>query len=469
MVGNWAGEQSGEYLAQQGVDLLTGAPATASAPAFSPPLVNPATVSTPATAYPATEAMMSGTDLLASAPSMSSWGSTGASTGALGAQAATDAATWGAQSADAYNTISGLYEGSAGLYGTPAAGGMGEMVSQYLPYVGAALGTYGAYDLFTNDRTSGRTGTGTTMAQGAASGAAIGGAMMPGWGHLIGGIIGGLGGAIHNMTGSRKGKEQLMRDSVRSKFKEAGLVDDKYIMTLDNGRQLDLGKDGSWAPYNVDTNKASAQQGVGWLQPLAYMIAGGNDKMADQFAGILYNELDPTGDMDLMQLRDEVLYVYKKFGVKPSQLAQFANESVEDTELRKLDPARRDAFLAALESLKVGGGLQDLSVPKPSAPAAPPVAGEMPQPQSSAQSQAQATMEEVVGALGTGGTGPRPNVPNVTPNVSQLPAGLGGAQQPRPNPRPSAIPANSPFAKDEDKQAKPNQKKSFQSIFGVSR
>jgi hypothetical protein len=469
-LGNYAGEQTGEYLAQEGIDLLTGAPAVAPS-ASSVPLVNPSTVSTPY-GYPATQGVMEGTDLLSSsAPSMSSmdalnggsslWnaaeagGSLGASGAGLGAQAGTTAAQWGAQTAADYETISSLYDGAASLYGTPAAEAtLGQTVGQYMPYVGGALGAYGAYDLLTNDRTSGRTGTGTTMAQGAASGAAIGGAIVPGWGHAIGAVLGGLAGAIHNMTGSRKGTEQLMRDSVRSKLKEGGIVDEKYMMTLDNGRQLDLGKDGSWAPYNVDQNKPSAQQGIGWLQPLAYMIAGGNDKMADDFAGILYNELDPTGDMDLMQLRDEVLHVYKKFGIKPSQMGQFLNESVEDQEHRKLDPARRDAFLAAMESLKVGGGLQDLSIPKPgAAPGAPPVADGAPPSQPPAQSQAQAQLGEIVAGLSNSKpTDQRPNPPRVMPEITPNQASAFGVATAAAGSKPP-----------------PPQKPKQQSIFGVSR
>lgn len=161
------------------------------------------------------------------------------------------------------------------------------------------------------------------------------------------------------MFGSSKGKEQVARDRHRHNWEKKGFTTD-YKMTLDDGTILDLGKDGP-DQYNYDPTKASAEQGIGWLNPIAYMITGGA-KNYGQFAAQLYNQIDPTGDMDLNQFRDKVLLMLKKWGFTPSQARAFFEQQVKEG---KLDQNTANAFFASQDSLRPGGGPQNLTKPAP--------------------------------------------------------------------------------------------------------
>lgn len=114
------------------------------------------------------------------------------------------------------------------------------------------------------------------------------------------------------------------------------------------------------AEYNIDFNDPQAAQTVGWLQPLAYFVANGDKKLASDFTGELYNTIKGATPEET---RKNVLAVYQKYqglGLTPSFLREWLQEEVKQG---RLDQGSADAYFAATDSLKAGGGMQDLTKP----------------------------------------------------------------------------------------------------------
>lgn len=209
---------------------------------------------------------------------------------------------------------------------------------------------------------------------------------------------------------SGKDPDQKRRDKLRGRLRDVKVLDDDWNMVLDDGTTLRMGIDGKSKPYNVDFSKASAEQGIGWLQPLAYWVAEGNQKLADDFAGQIYSQLDPTGNMSPDELRDKILLVYQKLQAKPSMLTNFYNEAEQKG---FLGADQKNAFLAAISSLRPGGGPQNLQ-PKTPAPG-PSVASGAPPLGASTQTQAPAPMVNPMQSNSIVGSAPPPPKPKPKP------------------------------------------------------
>lgn len=114
--------------------------------------------------------------------------------------------------------------------------------------------------------------------------------------------------SIGSMMKSGKSGVQKVRDSFRGDLKEAGVVDDKYMVTLADGSKFNVGLDGKTKYQNVGENidgKTTRNAwDVDWSNPLAKFatdkiepmirnIYGADDKkagyMPGQFTGILVN------------------------------------------------------------------------------------------------------------------------------------------------------------------------------------
>jgi len=224
-----------------------------------------------------------------------------------GAQAASNAGTSvgsalaqkGAASQAAWNSGADAATQAAARQGGSSFGG----VAAAAPYLGAAAGAYGLYDLANDWGEGDRSvkGTGMGAAQGAAAGAALG-SVVPGIGTLAGGIVGGAFGAASKYAKAGKHGDQKDRDNaIRNPWQQSGFIDNNYNFTLADGSQYDMGRDGSEQIYNVDFNQEGVGEAVGALNPLAVIHANaygnGSEKIMTDTSGMLTNAALSSGDM----------------------------------------------------------------------------------------------------------------------------------------------------------------------------
>lgn len=110
-----------------------------------------------------------------------------------------------------------------------------------------------------------------------------------------------------------KHKDQLLRDAVRKNMVEHGALGADFSLGLANGAKFDMGADGKTKNYNVDFSKDTATQDVDYLQPLANIITGGNEKASSDLTGQFLNASRSTGDARANQLQ-----IYKNSGFDTS-------------------------------------------------------------------------------------------------------------------------------------------------------
>ncbi len=197
--------------------------------------------------------------------------------------------------------------------------------------VGGALGfagaAYSAYGLISN---FGKSDPVTGALQGAATGAYIG-SVVPGIGTLIGGAIGAVAGGILGCIKTGKHKDQIARDNVRDFLQERGILNADYQLQLADGSMYDIGKDGGFTLFNtdgttrhgydVDFKNPLAGQVVGWIQPLASLLTGGNKKLKDDFTGYFTNAA-LSNATDLESARANVLKLYQQSQATPEIMVQ---------------------------------------------------------------------------------------------------------------------------------------------------
>lgn len=320
------------------------------------------------------------------------------------------------------------------LPGTTLAGetgGLGSMLSTAGQIIGPAVGAYGAYNLFSNNDDLQQGGS---ALQGAASGAALGSPFGPP-GMAIGAIIGGISGFLHAKFGSSKGKEQLERDAVRSHLQENGILDDNYMLTLADGTRFDLGKDGNALLdnvganidgkrqrhyYDVDFSDPANAQRVAALNPLAYIIAGGNDKRASDLVGMFTNAIASSKDKD-----SNIASLYSQFGMDHGTAYNTIDQMVKEN---KLDAGKADAFKNGIDELFGVGAYAGGNKPKPVTP--PPQ--QAPAPQQAAPPPAPGQPQQSPKYPGT----LRPQPP--LPTQQQV--------TPKPQPQPVQQPPKAPFS-----------------------
>lgn len=313
----------------------------------------------------------------------------------------------------------------------PETGGLGSALSTAGQIIGPVVGGLGAYDLFShNDDLQ----QGGSALQGAASGAAIGSPFGPP-GMAIGAIIGGISGFLHAKFGSSKGKEQLERDAVRSHLQENGILDDNYMLTLADGTRFDLGKDGNALLdnvganidgkrqrhyYDVDFSDPANAQRVAALNPLAYIIAGGNDKRASDLVGMFTNAIASSKDKD-----SNIASLYSQFGMDHGTAYNTIDQMVKEN---KLDAGKADAFKNGIDELFGVGAYAGGNKPKPVTP--PPQ--QAPAPQQAAPQPTPGQPQQSPKYPGT----PRPQPP--LPTQQQV--------TPKPQPQPVQQPPKAPFS-----------------------
>lgn len=169
-------------------------------------------------------------------------------------------------------------------------------------------------------------------------------------------------GAIRGAFGGKKDQDQYGRDSVRSAGQDAKWFDSNFQVPLGD-ITLDMGKDGGFKygqgtpgerpVYNIDwDNDPNASQAVGWLRPLAAVLAKGDKKLTDDFTAQFYNELTKDGGAtDLASIRKRVVELYNHFQLRPSIVRDAINSM-------DWDQGTKDAAFAAIDNLRPGQDFQ---------------------------------------------------------------------------------------------------------------
>ncbi len=170
-----------------------------------------------------------------------------------------------------------------------------------------------------------------------------------------------------SLGGSGKGEDQQQRDVVRKMLKESGFLGDPKAedWNLENpdGTSFDIGKDGGarledGRRYSdVDTTKQGAA--IGAVNPLAYIITGGDEKLATNFAGYFTNTITQgEGATNPETARLNALDKYKKAGI-----------DTPDKAIAKIDELLKSGKIDEEKAAAFKGGIA--SVFSPSAPTTP--------------------------------------------------------------------------------------------------
>lgn len=230
-----------------------------------------------------------------------------------------------------------------------AASGIGSAGNYILP----AAGAVGALDLGIR-----RPGGVAGAAEGAASGAAMGSYLGP-WGAGIGAGVGALYGGFNKATG--KDQDQIARDNMRSALQEHGFIDQGYNLTLADGKPFNMGMDGgatipNWDGkgarpyYNTDTSNPMTHQTVGWVNPIAELLAGKNDKLRSDLAGYLTNAATSNAST-LEGVRSNVMTMMQKLGLDETKMRQGLGAMLQSGEITQQE---HDAYQYGIGTLLSG-------------------------------------------------------------------------------------------------------------------
>ena len=209
-----------------------------------------------------------------------------------------------------------------------------------LPFAGAI---YSAYNLVSN---FGRSDLATGAINGTALGAYLG-SVVPGVGTLLGGMLGGvLGAASSFVLQSGKDKDQIQRDALRSKLQDLGLIDQNYQIELANGDRFDLGKDGGFTlenldgsrrhNYETDPSNPLSSLAIGLLNPIAFLLTGGEPKAQSDLVGLLANAATRNAKT-AEEVRKNVLGFLQKLDIREEQLLNALKSSTHSKSLRSAE------------------------------------------------------------------------------------------------------------------------------------
>jgi hypothetical protein len=163
------------------------------------------------------------------------------------------------------------------------------------------------------------------------------------------------------LLGSKKHDDQIHRDRWRKFGEKSGFLTKQdrpdggqksHFVQLADGSMYDVGLDGKDKtasgdrPYNINWEDPRAGQLVGLLNPIGFVMSGGNDKLQSDSVGYLYNAATSSGDP--MQ---NIRHFYDKLGLNPESAKQALDELVEK---KKIKPEERDAYLHGVNQVFAG-------------------------------------------------------------------------------------------------------------------
>ena len=174
-------------------------------------------------------------------------------------------------------------------------------------------------------------------------------------------------GMLDKFTGSGKSEDQQQRDKIRASLKSSGFLGDPgaedWNIENADGSTYDIGKDGGAKRDNgmgyAEVDTKTQGNAIGAVNPLAYLITGGNEKLATNFAGYLTNSTTVgAGGKDAAVANANALARYKAAGY---DTAEKAIAGIDDMlKAGKIDAAKAAAFKGGINT--VFG-----AVPKPAA------------------------------------------------------------------------------------------------------
>jgi len=249
---------------------------------------------------------------------------------------------------------------------TPAAG-----MSTLGTVASAAAALYGTYQLASNWGKMSRT-------QGAMSGAIAGagiGSFVPGVGTAVGAAAGAVVGLLSSFVHTGKHEDQLRRDGVRDFLKKNGMItaDNKlqladinvdgqpefFDIGLDGGARQGYDFSGGRRPYEVRTEHPFSVQAVGWANPLAVVLTGGDAKLTSDFAGYFANASMSNTD-DIEGVRANILQIMKNMKLTRQSAESTLQQLLSDG---KIDEPHYQAYMISLDTLFKGDSKQYVTTP----------------------------------------------------------------------------------------------------------
>lgn len=104
-------------------------------------------------------------------------------------------------------------------------------------------------------------------------------------------------------------------------LQQKGALDENYNLSLADGSKYDIGKDGSTQAYNVDLKGEMSHQAIGWANPLAEVMSGGDPKLRENFAGYFANA-GMSNAKTLDDVKANILAIAEKTGMSQEQIQE---------------------------------------------------------------------------------------------------------------------------------------------------
>lgn len=259
--------------------------------------------------------------------------------------------------------INSLDEAATGT--TEASAGMSTLGTA----VSAAAAIYGTYQLASN---WGHMSKKEGIISGATAGAGVG-SLVPGVGTVVGAAVGAVVGFVSSFIHTGKHEDQISRDGVRQFMRENGmLVDDRHLQLADldgNGQPevFDIGLDGGAspdyaggrAPYQVNEEHPFSVQAVGWANPIAAILCGGDAKLTSDFTGYFANAA-MSNTTDIEGVRANVLQIMKNTGMNRQNSEATLKKLLDEG---KIDRMHFDAYMQSIDTLFAGDSRRYVTTP----------------------------------------------------------------------------------------------------------
>lgn len=159
------------------------------------------------------------------------------------------------------------------------------------------------------------------------------------------------------LFGSSKDKDQQRRDSLRGMVQGRGVSNESHRIPYASGREpFDLGSEtlsnGSPA-YNVDFSQPLAGDIVATVNPLAFILSGGDPKETSDLTGMLTNYAYGGGEItNKDEVRNNILNIYRRSGFTPDDVLSQLQTLYENGKINK---SQYDVSVQKINSLKQGG------------------------------------------------------------------------------------------------------------------
>lgn len=162
------------------------------------------------------------------------------------------------------------------------------------------------------------------------------------------------------LFGSAKHQDQIMRDRIRTHLEKLGMattIDGSHHVKLADGSFYNIGLDGSTTipnlaegqrrPYNTDPTNPLVPQVVGWLNPLAVVLTGGEQKTMNDLSGYLVNAV--LSNVETLEgAKQNIMAVLETSGLSPREMTGLLADLLSK---QKITEAEYDAYLNGYASL----------------------------------------------------------------------------------------------------------------------